>query len=116
MTKMWCQLVTDSLNEYSYSAEVAGLGYSLLNTKEGVRVKTSSFFRSLQNQLTIKGYNCKQDILVRKVVEKMVHLEIDPERFHVIQEQEQRGYNNFDKGPPYSSCLYETAVTLEFPR
>lgn len=38
MGKLYCQLVVDALNEYSYFAEVAGLGYGLTITQEGLRV------------------------------------------------------------------------------
>eukprot|EP01127_Copromyxa_protea_P010614 TRINITY_DN2597_c0_g1_i1.p1 TRINITY_DN2597_c0_g1~~TRINITY_DN2597_c0_g1_i1.p1 ORF type:complete len:920 (-),score=181.97 TRINITY_DN2597_c0_g1_i1:22-2781(-) len=100
MASIFCKLVQDSLNEFSYAAKIANLSYSFLNTKEGLR-------------LTIKGYNCKQDILVQKVIEKIANFEVDPERFYIIQEQEKRGYKNFDHDPPYGNCLYETCVALE---
>jgi len=53
MTKLFGRLVTDALNEFAYDAEVAGLGYTISNTSEGF-------------QLIVKGYNCKQYVLIEK--------------------------------------------------
>lgn len=36
MTKLYCKLVNDALNEFVYDAEVAGLKYSMKTTFEGI--------------------------------------------------------------------------------
>lgn len=37
-------------------------------------------------QLSVKGYNDKQHILLKKIVEKMATFEIDERRFDIIKE------------------------------
>lgn len=37
-------------------------------------------------QLSVKGYNDKQDILLKKIIEKMATFEIDEKRFDIIKE------------------------------
>lgn len=37
-------------------------------------------------QLSVKGYNDKQHILLRKIIEKMASFEIDEKRFDIIKE------------------------------
>lgn len=34
----------------------------------------------------MKGYNCKQHILLQKIIEKMANLTIDEDRFRLIKE------------------------------
>ena len=38
------------------------------------------------SQLSVKGYNDKQDILLQKIIEKMATFEIDEKRFDIIKE------------------------------
>lgn len=42
MLYMFVSLFRDALNEYAYAAELAGLGYSLDNTKYGLTVSSNS--------------------------------------------------------------------------
>lgn len=37
-------------------------------------------------QLSVKGYNDKQHILLRKIIEKMATFDIDEKRFDIIKE------------------------------
>ncbi|KAJ3087149.1 hypothetical protein HK102_011718, partial [Quaeritorhiza haematococci] len=73
-SRLYAELLKDALMEYSYYAECAGLSYSLDNNTEGM-------------VLTVEGYNDKLPILLKKIVEKMRHLHIDPERYKFISEQ-----------------------------
>jgi insulysin len=45
MSKLFCKLLTDSLNEYAYDADIAGLSYALSNTIEGLAVSTCHLCR-----------------------------------------------------------------------
>lgn len=42
LTHMFIQLFRDSLNEYAYSAEIAGLKWELTNTKYGLIVRVAA--------------------------------------------------------------------------
>lgn len=44
------------------------------------------FFSHCLPQLSVKGYNDKQHILLKKIIEKMATFEIDEKRFDIIKE------------------------------
>ena len=86
--KFYCELVKDVLEEYSYDAEIAGLGYSLHGTLHGV-------------ELELSGFNDKMSVLLEKVLVSMRDLDINRERFDIIKERLIRGYQNFAFQEPY---------------
>lgn len=45
-------------------------------------------------QLSVKGYNDKQHILLKKIIEKMATFEIDEKRFDIIKEAVRHTYTN----------------------
>lgn len=45
-------------------------------------------------QLSVKGYNDKQHILLKKIIEKMATFEIDEKRFDIIKEAVRHAYTN----------------------
>ncbi|ORE08646.1 hypothetical protein BCV72DRAFT_203143 [Rhizopus microsporus var. microsporus] len=92
-TRLYADLLKDSLNEYAYDAEVAGLAYTIENQLEGML-------------LAIGGYNDKLPVLLEKVVQKMRYFEVDVERFKLLKEQLLRIYKNFALEPPYQHALY----------
>ncbi|KAF9425755.1 Insulinase (Peptidase M16) [Entomortierella beljakovae] len=92
-TRLYVNLLKDALNEYAYDADLAGLLYSLDTTIEGMI-------------LSVEGYNDKAHVLLQKVVEKMKNLVIDPERFHLIQDQMDRMYRNFKLEAPHQHAMY----------
>ena len=70
---MFTDLVTDSLSEFSYDADLAGLSYSCISHK-GISV-------------TLQGYNDKMSVLVQHVLEKVRNLEVLEDRMRVMIEQ-----------------------------
>ncbi|CAJ0917258.1 unnamed protein product [Ranitomeya imitator] len=93
MAYLYLELLKDSLNEYAYAAELAGLNYDLQNTIYGM-------------YLSVKGYSDKQHILLRKIVEKMATFEIDEKRFEIIKEAYMRSLNNFRAEQPHQHAMY----------
>ncbi|MGH0158734.1 UNVERIFIED_CONTAM: hypothetical protein FKN15_052350 [Acipenser sinensis] len=93
MAYLYLELLKDSLNEYAYAAELAGLSYDLQNTIYGM-------------YLSVKGYNDKQHILLKKIVEKMATFEIDERRFDIIKEAYMRSLNNFRAEQPHQHAMY----------
>ncbi|KAM4032052.1 insulin-degrading enzyme isoform 1-T1 [Anomaloglossus baeobatrachus] len=93
MAYLYLELLKDSLNEYAYAAELAGLNYDLQNTIYGM-------------YLSVKGYNDKQHILLRKIIEKMATFEIDEKRFEIIKEAYMRSLNNFRAEQPHQHAMY----------
>lgn len=95
---MFVYLLKDTLNEYSYAAQLAGLSYSIANMKNKIIVSVKNVAKMLSNEILIKllrftilqigvsGYNEKLPVLLRKVVDKLVNFEIDAKRFEIIKE------------------------------
>ncbi|KAI9204048.1 Metalloenzyme, LuxS/M16 peptidase-like protein [Polychytrium aggregatum] len=101
LTRLYTDMLRDSLNELSYYAEVAGLSYDLDNNTDGL-------------VLVIGGYNDKIGKLLEKIVEKMSNLKINPTRFKSVKEQLTRQYKNWDLEAPYQhSVYYLSYVTQE---
>ncbi|KAI7866288.1 Metalloenzyme, LuxS/M16 peptidase-like protein [Spinellus fusiger] len=92
-TRLFTDLLKDSLTEYAYDAEVAGLCYNIENLLEGML-------------LSVGGYNDKLPLLLEKVVEKMCDFKVDFERFKLLKDQLGRSYKNFALEPPYQHALY----------
>lgn len=70
--RLFADLVTDSLSEYSYDADLAGLTYQFNSHNLGLYV-------------TLSGYNDKLDVLAKVVFEKARNLVVSPERLHVVK-------------------------------
>lgn len=87
-SRIYCLLVKDALEEYSYDADIAGLGYSITSSSVGVEVELS-------------GYNDKMSVLLVKVFSMMRDLEINPVRFRVTKERSLRSYRNCFLQQPY---------------
>ncbi|EPS39814.1 hypothetical protein H072_6386 [Dactylellina haptotyla CBS 200.50] len=88
LARFFCELVKDSLHEYYYDAELAGLEYSLSPNMLGF-------------DLEIGGYNDKMIVLLTKVLEAMKDLKPKEGRFEVIKERLVRAYRNWELGTPY---------------
>uniref|UniRef100_A0A8D3D1J2 Insulin-degrading enzyme n=1 Tax=Scophthalmus maximus TaxID=52904 RepID=A0A8D3D1J2_SCOMX len=93
MAYLYLELLKDSLNEYAYAAELAGLNYDLQNTVYGM-------------YLSVKGYNDKQHILLKKIIEKMATFEVDEKRFDIIKEAYMRSLINFRAEQPHQHAMY----------
>ena len=99
LTYMFAMLFKDELNEYVYAAELAGLGYSLSNTKCGVT-------------LSLKGYHDKQSVLLDRILEKLTQFKVDENRFLVLKEAYARGLKNFQAEQPHQHAVYYNSVVL----
>jgi len=88
VTQLYKELADDSLIEYAYDAELAGLDYDISKLSEALEV-------------TISGYNDKMHVLLEKVLTEMRDLEIKQDRFDIIKERMVRGFRNFDFQEPF---------------
>jgi insulysin len=64
----------------------------------------------------MKGYNCKQHVLLQKVIEKMTNLVIEEDRFLLLKESLHREYKNFQFEAPYQRALYNVNLIIEHTR
>ena len=87
-TTMYCELVNDVLEEYSYDASISGLEYRLQRSALGL-------------ELGFSGYNDKLSVLLEKVLVSMRDLEVNSDRFNIIKERVLRSYRNWDYQQPY---------------
>ncbi|KAJ5621076.1 hypothetical protein N7510_005060 [Penicillium lagena] len=87
-TKLYCELVRDSLDEYSYDAELAGLDYHLSANILGL-------------DFSVGGYNDKMSVLLDKVLSTMRDLVVKEERFAIIKERLARAFRNTEYQQPY---------------
>lgn len=75
LASLFAKLCQDSLNEkYTYYADIAGLTFGLASSFEGLL-------------LEVTGYNEKISVLVNKIFQRLVELDVKEGRFHVLQEQ-----------------------------
>jgi insulysin len=72
--RLYSDIVKDSLTEFAYDADLAGLSYSFLPHSMGLYV-------------SMNGYNDKMTVLVGHVLEKVKGLAVDPQRLAVIKDQ-----------------------------
>ena len=69
---MYADLVTDSLTEFAYNAELADLSYQFVPGDLGITV-------------TLHGYNDKLHVFAKTVFERARNLDVTEERLHVIK-------------------------------
>ncbi|OCK75895.1 hypothetical protein K432DRAFT_307572 [Lepidopterella palustris CBS 459.81] len=87
-THLYRELVQDALVEYSYDAEISGLGYSIIAHTSGLDV-------------SVYGYNDKMSTLLEKVLVSMRDLDVREDRFNIIKERLMRSFRNWDFQQPY---------------
>lgn len=88
MTRLYVDLVEESLDEYAYDADIAGLSYTVSENAQGLNIE-------------LNGFNDKMTVLLEKVLLGIRDLEIKKERFDVIKERTRKAYKNFDYRAPY---------------
>ena len=64
----------DSLQEYAYDAELAGMSFSFDQQADGIL-------------LSLDGYNDKLGVLVNVITSRMRDYQVDEKRFHLIHDQ-----------------------------
>lgn len=87
-TCVFKELVDDTLAEYSYDADLAGLDYSITPHNSGIDV-------------TVSGYNDKMSVLLEKVLVSMRDLQVRDDRFEIIKDRLLRGMRNTEYSEPF---------------
>jgi insulysin len=73
MANLFVELLYDSLTEYTYSAELAGLKYTIKPTNYGLNIGLS-------------GFSDKMDVLLKFLFDRMASFEINKQRFNILKE------------------------------
>ena len=99
MTRLYVDLVKDSLTEFSYDASLAGLQYDLGSTILGL-------------SMTLSGYNDKLHVLAQHVLEKARNLDVREDRLAVIKENVGYLSELYDQRGLKSYCYFPGQVTM----
>eukprot|EP00249_Psilotum_nudum_P021715 c28217_g1_i1 orf=297-3335(+) len=100
LTTIFLKLLVDYLNEYAYFAEIAGLNYSIWQTGTGF-------------QVSVSGYNHKLDVLLQKIIQRIIEFTVKEDRFIIVKEKVLRDCLNFRFQQPYHQALYYSSLLLE---
>ncbi|KAI9282259.1 Metalloenzyme, LuxS/M16 peptidase-like protein [Sporodiniella umbellata] len=99
MLALYIGLLSDSLTEFSYNAEVAGLNYYLTQEPEGI-------------VLFVGGFSHKLRLLLKKVVSRMKDLTLKQDRFDMVKDELTREYENFFLEAPFQHATYYLSYAL----
>ncbi|CAF1425013.1 unnamed protein product [Adineta steineri] len=101
MNRLYVELVEDSLTEIVYPAQLGGLQYELYDFDYGM-------------QLTVYGFNHKIKQLLETIVDRMINIKVNPQRFEIIKEKFKRSLENARRDDPYEMADYGvTYLTAE---
>ncbi|KAG8972932.1 Insulinase (Peptidase M16), partial [Tulasnella sp. 427] len=98
-SRLYVDLIRDSLTEFAYDADLAGLAYDVGIHSEGVTV-------------VLSGYNEKLVVLLKVVLDKIKDLEVKEDRFNVLKEQLRQEYVNVALDQPYHTSDYHARYLL----
>jgi len=87
MARLFVEMIREQLNEYSYPATLAGLGYDIYNHQRGIGVR-------------IGGYNDKQSALLETVMGTMKEPSFNEPTFERLKRRYIRSLNNRRKNDP----------------
>ncbi|CAG2173523.1 unnamed protein product, partial [Oppiella nova] len=98
---LWTRVFMDSINEYSYSAQLAGLSYNFYRTVTGL-------------ELTFGGYNDKLNSLMTTVLDKLIEFKVNPKKFEVFKDKQIRGLKSYQSlSKPQLLGYYMNATTSD---
>jgi insulysin len=110
LTSLFSSLVADALNEFAYSADIAGASYSLGQGSDGLVLAVGGFSHKVPELL---------DAVLERAIVPLTRLrqssedgDVHPqqlfkeERFLKLQERKARAYRNTEKEQPYELCRY----------
>ncbi|CAF0723441.1 unnamed protein product [Adineta steineri] len=101
MNALYVELVEDSLTEIVYPAQLGGLQYELSALNYGI-------------QLTVHGFSHKIKQLLETIIDRMVNIKVNPQRFEIMREKVKRSLQNFRRDVPYQMAHYGvTYLTAE---
>ncbi|GMT12239.1 hypothetical protein PFISCL1PPCAC_3536 [Pristionchus fissidentatus] len=88
-TALTINLFHDSLTEYLYDPELAGLTQAVEVCNSGVDIK-------------VRGFDEKLPLFLHDILEKMIKFKPEADRFAIVKERFIRNLRNFNKSQPYA--------------
>ncbi|OED42282.1 hypothetical protein AB833_06405 [Chromatiales bacterium (ex Bugula neritina AB1)] len=102
LTSLYVELVNEQLNEFSYPANLAGLGYNLSFNTRGLGIRLS-------------GYTDGQRIMLEKLVAAMLKPEFTTDKFEQVRRELIDQIENYAKEAPYQRVGSEIRKLLIEP-
>lgn len=99
LATIYTALVEDHLNEETYPARLAGLDYSVSGSSNGIG-------------FSVHGYDDKQNILIDRILDTIMNLDIDPRRFQIKKEKIIESWHNSRLQRPYQQTNRELGILL----
>ncbi|CAF3683030.1 unnamed protein product [Adineta steineri] len=93
MNALYIELVEDSLTEIVYPVQLGGLQYKLYALDYGI-------------QLTVYGFNHKIKQLLETIIDRMVNIKVNPQRFEIMKEKIKRALQSFRRDDPDEMADY----------
>jgi insulysin len=91
---LYMHLLNDSLNEYAYLADIAGLKFKLATSPRGIAFH-------------VHGYDQKLAVLLEKLLGRLIALPIAQDRYLMFKEKTLRDYQNMKKNQPWEHARIE---------
>jgi len=99
MTRLFVDVFRDSLTEFAYDAELAGVHSSVRHTTDGI-------------DLTVSGYHDKLPAYLNTIVERLTSVRVEPERFLAIRDRYTRALRSFQSNEPISLAAFAMQQVL----
>jgi secreted Zn-dependent insulinase-like peptidase len=102
LLEWYVQVIQDDLNELSYPAQLAGLGFRIDAHARGFSVR-------------ITGYDDKQTVLLQSIIESLHKRSFDPQRALARRNDLLRRWRNADTESPYQVLMRQLRQSLYAP-
>ncbi|OXG84088.1 insulysin [Cryptococcus neoformans Gb118] len=101
LSRLFCDLFSDSITEDVYDADLAELSFNLWNTSHWI-------------QISAGGFSDKLAVLTEKMLEKFVNYKVDEARFQEVAEATRLHWKNFGMSDPWKiGRFYNSYATQE---
>jgi insulysin len=100
MADLYLSLVRETLNESSYEASLAGLGYGINRRPDGIG-------------FVVNGFDSKLPVLAKAVVEAMLEPVMSDEVVERLRDELIRRWRNSTKDTPYKQLMREAGLLLK---
>ncbi|XP_057329083.1 insulin-degrading enzyme-like [Microplitis mediator] len=99
MTKLYVALCNDLLTDCSYYANIAGSKFRIESDQNGI-------------EILIAGFDDKISILVNKIIDTMLNLSIDNDRFEYLKKQYNNELLDFEAYLPFAQGIHYQKVLI----
>ncbi|CAD6193834.1 unnamed protein product [Caenorhabditis auriculariae] len=99
LSSLWLWCLNDTLTEETYNADLAGLRSHVESGPFGVQIR-------------VCGYDEKQSLFMKHLIQRAITFKIDPTRFNVLFDSLRRALQNFAHSQPYSLSQHYAQMLL----